>query len=80
MDPCRDSCCGSATSAVALSPEREALIREALRLEWMTVAWMIVGGAASIGAGLAAGGLTLIAFGLDSGRSNLFRRSFSFGV
>jgi divalent metal cation (Fe/Co/Zn/Cd) transporter len=66
MDTCRDSCCGSASSAALLTPERAALTRRALRLEWLTVAWMIVEGAVAIGAGMAAASLTLTAFGLDS--------------
>jgi divalent metal cation (Fe/Co/Zn/Cd) transporter len=49
-----------------LTLERATLTRQAFRLEWLTVAWMIVEGAVAIGAGLAAGSLTLTAFGLDS--------------
>lgn len=64
MDTCRDSCCGFAGSV--LTPERAALARQAFRLEWLTVAWMIIEGAVAIGAGIAAGSLTLTAFGLDS--------------
>jgi divalent metal cation (Fe/Co/Zn/Cd) transporter len=45
---------------------RSALISEAFRLEWLTVAWMVIEGAVAIGAGVAAGSLTLLAFGLDS--------------
>ena len=46
--------------------ERAALIRQAFRLEWLTLSWMTVEGAVAIGAGVAAGSLTLTAFGLDS--------------
>src|ERR1700732_280296 len=49
-----------------LTSERAELIRQAFRLEWMTVAWMVVEGVVALGAGLAAGSLTLMAFGLDS--------------
>jgi divalent metal cation (Fe/Co/Zn/Cd) transporter len=49
-----------------LTQERATLIRQAFRLKWLTVAWMIVEGAVAIGAGIAAGSLTLTAFGLDS--------------
>jgi divalent metal cation (Fe/Co/Zn/Cd) transporter len=45
---------------------RTALTRQAFRLEWLTVAWMMAEGAVAIGAGIAAGSLTLTAFGLDS--------------
>lgn len=65
-DSCTDACCGSASSAPALAPQRTALIEQAFRLEWMTVAWMVIEGAVAIGAGLVAGSLTLMAFGLDS--------------
>ena len=61
-------------SALSLTSERAALIRQAFHLEWMTVAWMVVEGVVALGAGLAAGSLTLMAFGLDSavcGRSHL---------
>jgi divalent metal cation (Fe/Co/Zn/Cd) transporter len=66
MNTCRDSCSSSAASAALLTLERAALARQAFRLEWLTVAWMIVEGAVAIGAGVAAGSLTLTAFGLDS--------------
>jgi divalent metal cation (Fe/Co/Zn/Cd) transporter len=48
------------------TPERAAQIQRAFRLEWLTIAWMIVEGAVAIGAGIAAGSLTLMAFGVDS--------------
>jgi divalent metal cation (Fe/Co/Zn/Cd) transporter len=66
MDICRKSSCGSAGSAASLTPERAALIQQAFRLEGLTIAWMIVEGAVAISAGIAAGSLTLTAFGLDS--------------
>ncbi len=47
-------------------PNRAALIRQAFRLGSLTVAWMTVEGVVAIGAALAAGSLTLMAFGLDS--------------
>ena len=61
-----DTCCRSAPCALSLTSERAALIRQAFHLEWMTVAWMVVEGVVALGAGLAAGSLTLMAFGLDS--------------
>jgi divalent metal cation (Fe/Co/Zn/Cd) transporter len=64
MDTRQNSCFGSAGSVLTL--ERAALTRQAFRLEWLTVAWMTIEGAVAIGAGLAAGSLTLTAFGLDS--------------
>jgi divalent metal cation (Fe/Co/Zn/Cd) transporter len=65
-ESCADTCCRSTPSALSLTSERAALIRQAFRLEWMTVAWMVVEGVVALGAGLAAGSLTLMAFGLDS--------------
>ncbi len=63
---CTDACCGSAPSGATLTPERTALIEQAFWLEWLTVAWMVIEGVVAIGAGVAAGSLTLMAFGLDS--------------
>lgn len=45
---------------------RLPLIREAFRLEWVTIGWMTVEAVVSIAAGVMAGSLVLIAFGLDS--------------
>jgi hypothetical protein len=65
-ESCADACCPSTPSALSLTSERTALIWHAFRLEWMTVAWMVVEGVVALAAGLAAGSLTLMAFGLDS--------------
>jgi divalent metal cation (Fe/Co/Zn/Cd) transporter len=46
--------------------DRLPLIREAFRLEWLTIGWMTVEAVVAIAAGVAAGSLVLIAFGLDS--------------
>lgn len=46
--------------------DRLPLIREAFRLEWVTIGWMTVEALVSIAAGVMAGSLVLIAFGLDS--------------
>ncbi len=43
-----------------------AAVRRAVRLEYATVAWNVVEVAVTIGLGVAAGSLALIAFGLDS--------------
>jgi divalent metal cation (Fe/Co/Zn/Cd) transporter len=51
---------------IALAGERTALVRQAFWLEWITIAWMIVEAAVALAAGLAAGSLTLVAFGTDS--------------
>ncbi len=44
----------------------EAGLRAGLRLEAVSIAWMVVEAAVSVGAGIAAGSLLLVAFGVDS--------------
>jgi len=53
---------------LALPPQsdRLPLIHEAFRLEWLTIGWMTVEAVVSIVAGVTAGSLVLVAFGLDS--------------
>jgi divalent metal cation (Fe/Co/Zn/Cd) transporter len=46
--------------------DRPPLIREVFRLEWLIIGWMTVEAVVAIAAGVAAGSLVLIAFGLDS--------------
>lgn len=46
--------------------EHAALVRIGVRLEFFTIAWMVAEAVFSIGAGVFAGSLLLIAFGLDS--------------
>jgi divalent metal cation (Fe/Co/Zn/Cd) transporter len=46
--------------------DRLPLIREAFQLEWLTIGWMTVEAAVAIAAGITAGSLVLVAFGLDS--------------
>jgi divalent metal cation (Fe/Co/Zn/Cd) transporter len=46
--------------------DRVPLIHKAFRLEWLTIGWMTVEAAVAIAAGVAAGSLVLVAFGLDS--------------
>lgn len=47
--------------------ERKPLLRTAFRLEVITITWMVIEAVAAIGAGIAAGSLLLVAFGIDSG-------------
>ncbi len=49
-----------------LSIDRRALVTQAFRLEWATIGWMSIEAGVAIGAGVAAGSLSLMAFGLDS--------------
>ena len=51
------------TKTASMTAER---MRPALRLEAITLLWMVVEASVSIGAGIAAGSLLLIAFGADS--------------
>ena len=44
----------------------DALRRRALRLEWFTVAWNVLEAAVAIAAGIVAGSIALLGFGLDS--------------
>ena len=51
-------------SSVILTPAER--MRPALRLEAVTLAWMVIEASVSLGAGVAAGSLLLVAFGADS--------------
>lgn len=57
-----------APPALVLPPraDRLPLIREAFRLEWLTIGWMTIEAAVAIAAGITAGSLVVLAFGLDS--------------
>jgi cation diffusion facilitator family transporter len=46
---------------------RERLHRRGVRLEWFTVAWNVAEALVAIAAGVAAGSIALIGFGVDSG-------------
>jgi cation diffusion facilitator family transporter len=46
---------------------RERLQRRGVRLEWFTVAWNVAEALVAIAAGVAAGSIVLIGFGVDSG-------------
>lgn len=54
------------TPTPAPAAARPGLLRRALRLEYLTVGWNIVEGLVAIAAGLAAGSVALLAFGIDS--------------
>lgn len=49
-----------------LARSRPDLLRRGLRLEYLTVGWNIAEGLIAVGAGLAAGSIALIGFGVDS--------------
>ncbi len=66
-------------SAAPASVTRARGLRDGLRLEGLSIAWMAVEAAVSVGAGVSAGSLLLVAFGVDSvieivSASVLFRR------
>ena len=46
--------------------EKNCLVRRALRLEIITVIWMVIEAAVAIVAGIMAGSISLLAFGIDS--------------
>ena len=46
--------------------KRATLIREAFWLEWATAIWMVIEAAVAIVAGIMAGSISLLAFGIDS--------------
>ncbi len=45
---------------------RSHLLRRGLRLEYLTVGWNVAEGLIAVGAGLVAGSIALIGFGVDS--------------
>lgn len=49
-----------------MTATRSLLLARAVRLEYLTVGWNIVEGLIAVGAGLAAGSIALIGFGVDS--------------
>ena len=53
-------------TSTPVAAERAGLLRRGLVLEYVTVGWNIVEGLIAIGAGLAAGSVALIGFGVDS--------------
>jgi divalent metal cation (Fe/Co/Zn/Cd) transporter len=48
------------------SPEWQGAARRARRLSWLSLAWMGAEGAVAITAGILAGSIALLSFGLDS--------------
>lgn len=48
------------------SPARNILVRQAFRLEGLTIIWMTIEAAVATASGIAAGSLSLLAFGIDS--------------
>jgi cation diffusion facilitator family transporter len=51
----------------AAAARREMLHRRGVRLEWFTVIWNVLEAIVAIGAGIIAGSVALIGFGVDSG-------------
>ncbi len=50
----------------ALAGDEASAVRRAVRLEWVTISWNVVEVGVTIGLGIAAGSLALVAFGMDS--------------
>ena len=59
-------CCAPPPLILRPQTDRFLLIRAAFRLEWLTIGWMTVEAVVAISAGIMAGSLVLVAFGLDS--------------
>ena len=59
------SCAWDGTTHTPESP-RDLLLRRGVRLEWFTIGWNSVEAVVAIGAGLLAGSIALVGFGLDS--------------
>jgi divalent metal cation (Fe/Co/Zn/Cd) transporter len=72
MDKLAEGCAGEccAPPPLVLPTRREegraAVIRRAFRLEWLTIGWMTIEAVVALVAGVGAGSLVLVAFGLDS--------------
>ena len=56
-----------AGAAAAPTLDVEGLRRRGIRLAWFIVVWDLIEGAVAVTAGLAAGSIALIGFGIDSG-------------
>lgn len=50
-----------------LVPGRDAVVRRAQRLNVLTIGWNVIEGVVAVSAGLVAGSISLVGFGLDSG-------------
>jgi divalent metal cation (Fe/Co/Zn/Cd) transporter len=57
---------GATAAAARSSSDREPLVRRGRLLAWFTIAWNTVEGVAGIAAGLVAGSIALVGFGVDS--------------
>ena len=58
--------------AAATQARREALHRRGVRLEVFTITWNVVEAVVAVGAGLIAGSVALVGFGVDSGVEVIF--------
>src|SRR5688500_9722367 len=65
----------AASVELHVEADRAALLRRGLRLEYISVGWNLIEGVVAIVAGLAAGSVALVGFGVDS-----FVESTSAGV
>ena len=67
-DACAGECCAPPPLVLPTrrAEDRAPLIRRAFRLEWLTIGWMTIEAVVALVAGIGAGSLVLVAFGLDS--------------
>jgi divalent metal cation (Fe/Co/Zn/Cd) transporter len=54
------------SASVTPSPERAGLVKRAQTLAWVGLGWHVIEAAVAIGAGVAAGSIALLGFGVDS--------------
>jgi hypothetical protein len=60
-------------SATSDALSRPALVRRGLALDWLTIAYDVVEAVVAIGAGVVAGSVALLGFGLRDARLSGFR-------
>jgi len=51
---------------IAFRPSHARQLRAGVTVEWLTIAWMVIEAAVSLSAGIMAGSIALVAFGVDS--------------
>ncbi|HLJ60225.1 MAG TPA: cation transporter [bacterium] len=51
---------------IALRASHARQVRAGVAVEWLTIVWMVIEAAVSLSAGIAAGSIALVAFGVDS--------------
>ena len=63
---CTDACCAPAAASTVRTPEWHRLARRARRLSWWSLAYLGIEGGVAVIAGILAGSVALLGFGIDS--------------